>query len=215
MFNLILKDFKLAIHPFFLLLPILTGALMLIPGWLYLLVLMYFSFMTVPNVFANYKTNNDLMLSTLMPVTRKNIVASRMISIILLELLHILVAVIFAMINKNIYDPTWFIFILPNIAYFGLSFMMFALFNLALFPLYFKTGYTYGVATVVAISLMTIFGGLVEFTAIKNQSVHQFFRGSEGLMSHIWLLVIGIVVFVLFSLLAYTLSVKRFEKVDI
>jgi len=215
MFNLILKDFKLAIHPFFLLLPVLTGALMLIPGWLYLIVLMYFSFITVPNVFANYKSNNDLMLSTLMPVRRKDIVASRMISIITLEVLHILIAVVFAMINKNLYDTTYFIFILPNVAYFGLAFMMFALFNLALFPLYFKTAYTYGVATVVAISLMLLFGGLVEFFALKYQSVNLFLRGSEGLMSHVWLLVIGIVIFVLFSLLAYTLSVKRFEKVDI
>lgn len=215
MFNLVYKDFKLAIHPFFLFLPILTGALMLIPGWLYLLVLMYFSFITVPNLFANYKTNNDLMLSTLMPVTRKDIVASRIISIMTLELLHIVFAVVYAVINNNIYDSTWFIFIQPNVAYFGLVFIMFALFNVILFPLYFKTGYTYGVATVAAITVMTIFGGVVEYMALKNQTISQFLRGSEGLMSHIGLLVIGIVTFVLFGILGYFISVKKFEKVDI
>lgn len=215
MFNLVYKDFKLAIHPFFLLLPILTGALMLIPGWLYLLVLMYFSFITVPNLLANYKTNSDLMLSALMPVKRKDIVASRIISIMLLELLHIGFAIIYAIINHNIYDPTWFIFIQPNIAYFGLSFIMYALFNVVLFPLYFKTGYTYGVATVAAITAMTIFGAMVEYIALRNQMVSEFLRGSEGWISHIGLLIIGIVIYVLLGILSYNLSVKRFEKVDI
>ena len=215
MFNLVYKDFKLAIHPFFLLLPIITGALMLIPGWLYLLVLMYFCFMTVPNVFANYKTNSDLMFSSLMPVTRKEIVASRIISFMALELLHITFAVVYAVINRNIYDSTWFVFIQPNIAYFGLAFIMFALFNLTLFPLYFKTGYTYGVATVVSVATIIIFGGVVEYIALTNQTIKQFLLGSEGLLSHIFLLVIGIVIYVLFSFLSYIISIKRFEKVDI
>lgn len=215
MYNLILKDLKLAVNPFFFLLPVLTGALILIPGWLYLLALMYFCFFTVPNVFANYKTNKDLMLSTLMPVKRKDIVASRIITILALELLHIAIAVIYAIINQNIYDNSWYYFLQPNIAYFGLAFIMFALFNVTLFPLYFKTGYTYGVATVVSMSIMTLFAGAMEYIALKNQFLHDFFRGSEGLMSHLGLLVLGIVIFLLFSFLGYLMSVKLFEKVDI
>jgi len=215
MLNLIYKDFKLAIHPFFLVLPFITGALMLIPGWLYFLVLMYFCFFTVPNVFANYKTNNDLMLSTLMPIKRKDIVASRILSIMALEVFHIGVAIIYAIINRNLYDQTWFYFIQPNVAYFGLSFIMFALFNVTLFPIYFKTGYTYGVATVVSTTVMLIFAGAMEYFAITNRAMGQFLRGSEGLMSHIGLLIFGIVVFMVLGLLGYKLSVKRFEKVDI
>ena len=53
------------------------------------------------------------------------------------------------------------------------------------------------------------------YIALKNQTISQFLRGSEGLMSHIWLLVIGIVIFVIFGILSYIISVKRFEKVDI
>lgn len=215
MYNLILKDLKLAVNPFFFLLPILTGALILIPGWLYLLALMYFCFFTVPNVFSNYKTNKDLMLSALMPVKRKNIVASRITTIVALELLHIAIAVIYAIINQNIYDNSWYYFLQPNIAYFGLAFIMFALFNITLFPLYFKTGYTYGVATVVSMSIMTLFAGAMEYIALKNKFLHDFFRGSEGLMSHLGLLVLGIFIFLLFSFLGYLMSVKLFEKVDI
>ncbi len=215
MYKLIYKEFTLAVHPFFLVMPILTGALMLIPGWLYLLVLMYFCFITVPNVLAGYKTNNDMMFSNLMPVRRKDIVGSRILMVMILEVLHILVAIVFAVINKNLYDSTWFLFIQPNVAYFGVAFIMFAIFNIVIFSIYFKSGYFYGVATVAAITVIIAFGGILEYVALKNVTLNQFFKGSEGLMSHIWLLIVGIILFVLFGFLSYTISVKRFEKVDI
>ena len=214
-FNLIYKDFKLSIHPFFLLLPLLTGALMLIPGWLYLFVFMYFSFITVPNILANYKTNNDLMLSTLMPVVRKDIVLSRILSMIILEFLHILVAIFFAYMNFKLYDNTWFIFILPNMAYFGIAFIMYGIFNVVLFPLYFRTGYYYGFATSVAVFFMVAFSGVVEYLALKNEWVHEFFRGSHGMIWHLGLLIIGILLFILLNVVAYIISKKRFEKADL
>ena len=34
MYNLVMKDFKLGINPWFLAMPFLLGALMLIPGWI-------------------------------------------------------------------------------------------------------------------------------------------------------------------------------------
>lgn len=215
MFNLIYKDFKLAVHPFFLLLPILTGALMLIPGWLYLLVFMYFSFISVPNIFANYKTNNDLILSTMMPVVRKDIVLSRMITIIILEMVHVLVAVVFAYLNFKLHDSTWFIFILPNVAYFGMAFIMYGIFNVILFPLYFRTGYYYGFATSLAVFAMVAFAGAVEYFALKNQWFHDLLRGNQGLLSHISLLIIGILLFILLNVIGYIISKKRFEKADL
>jgi hypothetical protein len=215
MFNLIYKDFKLAVHPFFLLLPIITGALMLIPGWLYLLVFMYFSFISVPNIFANYKTNNDLILSNLMPVVRKDIVLSRMLSIIILEILHIVIAIFFAYLNYKFYDNHWFIFILPNVAYFALAFIMYGIFNVVLFPLYFRTGYYYGFATSLAVFAMVAFAGAAEYFALKNQWFHDFLRGSQGLLSHVSVLIVGIILFILLNVISYIISKKRFEKADL
>lgn len=215
MFNLVYKDLKLAIPLFFFLLPILTGALMLIPGWLYLFVLMYFPFISVPNILASYKTNNDLMFSILMPTSRKNIVASRIISFMILELLHIIIAVGYAIIHFRIYDTTWFMFIHPNVAYFGIAFIMFGLFNVILFPLYFKTGYNYGFATISSVGVIMIFGAAVEYVALKNQTISQFLKISEGSLSHIGLLAFGIILFALFSFIAYKISVVRFMKVDV
>lgn len=55
MFNLVMKDLKLGVHPMFFMLPLLTGALMLIPGWLYFVVILYFCCLTVPNIFGGFK----------------------------------------------------------------------------------------------------------------------------------------------------------------
>ena len=52
MFNLIRKDLTLGVHPMFFVMPVLTGALMFVPGWLYFMVPLYFCWITVPNMFS-------------------------------------------------------------------------------------------------------------------------------------------------------------------
>lgn len=215
--NLLCKDFKLGISPFFYFLPVLTGALMLIPGWLYFIVLMYFCFITVPNMFATYKVQNDLMLSIMMPVTKKDIVKSRMLSVISLELLHIIIAVFFAIINNNLYDSAKFIFLEPNIAFFGLIFIMFALFNIIFFPMFYKTAYKYGAPVIVSNAAIIIFASVVELLALFNPSINMYLRGSyaSSVYLQVGILGGGVLIFIISAIIAYKISVKRFCKVDI
>lgn len=42
MYNLVMKDLKLGVNPWFIVLPFTMGALMLIPGWIYFLAPLYF-----------------------------------------------------------------------------------------------------------------------------------------------------------------------------
>ena len=72
MYNLVMKDLKLGVNPWFFALPLLMGALMLVPGWLYFLVPLYFCWITIPNMFVGFRTQNDLMFTTMMPVTKKD-----------------------------------------------------------------------------------------------------------------------------------------------
>lgn len=57
MYNLVMKDLKLGLNPMFFVLPVLTGALMLVPGWLYFIVILYFCWITIPIMFAGYKNS--------------------------------------------------------------------------------------------------------------------------------------------------------------
>ncbi len=103
MYNLLLKELKLGVNPFFYIMLFLTGALMLVPGWLYFVVFLYFCCITIPNMFAGYKTQNDLLFSTMMPVTKKEIVKAKVVVIVILELLHIITAVVYGVLHTRLY----------------------------------------------------------------------------------------------------------------
>ncbi|WP_311517756.1 ABC-2 transporter permease [Paenibacillus polymyxa] len=99
MYNLVMKDLKLAISPLFFLLPVILGALMLIPGWLYFIVILYYCWITVPIMFGQFRAQNDLIFTSTMPITKKDIVKARVIVMVIMELLHIVMAMIFGVIN--------------------------------------------------------------------------------------------------------------------
>ncbi|MBN2852541.1 MAG: ABC-2 transporter permease [Clostridia bacterium] len=212
MTNLLYKEFKLTINPFFYILPFLTGALMLIPTWLYFFVLLYFCFITVPNFFANSKAQNDVSFSVLMPVRKSDIVKARILSVISLELLHMVTAVIYAVIHNKIYKMENF-FLNPNIAFFGISFMMFALFNVILFPMFYKNAYQYGAAVGVSTGAAFVFTSCVELLVVFSPGVQSVLEGNT--VSQLLVLAAGIVSFILTAYIAYRLSSQRFEKVDI
>ena len=217
MLNLLYKEFKVSIHPLFFLVAILTSALMLIPGWLYFIVLLYFAFISIPNIFAAYKTQNDLMFSFILPVRRQEIVLARMNAILILELAHILLTLIFTIIHHLIYDLPMYIFVEPNMAFFGLVFLMFGLMNFSFFPLYFKSAHKYGLATIVINAVGVLFAAGVELLVLFNKTAHEIIHNTNGNYTQVhWgILAGGILMFVVLNWFAYKLSLKAFEKVDV
>lgn len=215
--NLLLKELRLSVHPFYYVMPVLTGALMLVPGWLYFVVFLYFCFITVPNIFATYKAQNDLIFTVMLPVKKADIVAARVALIVLLEMLHMVTAVGFGMINRHLYGDWLPIFLYPTIGFWGLSFVMLGIFNLLFLPIFYKTSYKYGLANVVGILGAMSFAGLVEWAAIKNEWMIYYFKG-EGILNngfHLSILLGGMLLYSIMTYLSYRWSVVRFEKVEI
>lgn len=217
MSSLIYKDFKLSINWFFYtFMPLLTGALFLIPQWPYFIALMYFFFITVPNVFANFNTQNDVGFSIMMPVSKNDIVKSRIISFVTIELIHMAVAAVFILIHIRIYGIDNFT-LDPNFAFIGLAFVMFALFNIVFFPLYFQNAYKYGVPTIAANAAAILFVTGVEMLVIFNSDLRYYLEGKspETKMLQIGILFAGIIIFAVLNYIAYKISAKRFEKIDL
>ncbi|MFF2481373.1 ABC-2 transporter permease [Paenibacillus sp. NPDC058071] len=217
MYNLLMKEMKIGISPFFYILPFLTGALMLIPGWLYFLVILYFCFLTIPNTFAGYKTQNDLIFTSMMPVRKKDIVKAKVSFIVILELLHIVVAMIYGMISVRLYPNLVYYFFGPTLGFWGLCFVMLALFNLIFIPMYYKTAYKYGAATFASIAVAMLFAGGAEWIGIQNDYLFDLFKGAgtDNLTIHLSILFAGIAIFALFTIIAYYIAIKRFEKVEV
>ncbi|MDQ0230909.1 ABC-2 transporter permease [Metabacillus malikii] len=217
MYNLVVKDIKLAVPPFFFLFPFLFGALMLIPGWIYFIVLLYFCWITIPNVFNQFKAQNDLMFTSVMPVTKRDMVKARVTVIVGFELLHIVIAAIFGSISMIIYPNLTYYFYPPNMGFWGLNLIMLAIFNLIFIPMYYKTAYKFGWALFNAVTAAMLFAGISQWLGIQNSVVNGIFYGTDAqqVTTQIFILIAGILIFAAFSIIAYRLAVKRFTRVEI
>lgn len=210
--NMLYKEFRLTIHPLFYL-SFLFGALLLIPQWPYLIALMYFLFTVVPNIFSTAKAQGDIDFSASLPVRRGDIVRSRILSIVIMEVLQVIVAAIFGAINIALYPQGNFIMD-TNAAFFGIAFVMYGVHNIVLFPMFYKTAFKIGMPTIAAVAVSVLFAGVVE-VAVQIVPVLKVLDGALNTWVHYATLLGGIVVFVLLSLLAAKISVKRFERVNI
>jgi ABC-2 type transport system permease protein len=215
--SLIYKDFKLSINWFFfLVMPIVTGALFLIPQWPFFIALMYFFFISVPTIFGTFNSQNDFVFAIMMPVNKNEIVKGKMSSLIIIELLHLLMGAIFTLIHLRMYGIDNYMLDL-NFAFFGISFVMFALFNLVFFPIYFKTAYNYGIPTIAANVVAALFAVTVELLVLFNPVFNNYLEGksSEMKMLQFFILISGIVIFALLNFIAYKISAKRFENIEL
>lgn len=209
--NLLYKEFHLVINPLFYLV-ILFGGLLLIPQWAYFVATLYFFFITVPNIFSIGKAQNDIGFSAMLPVRRNDIVKARMGSLIILEVLQIVATAVFAAVNLSIYQFDNFL-MNTNAAFIGFVLMMYAIFNLVFFPMFYKTAYKIGIPVVAAMTVAVLFVCAVEFLVMIPPFT--VLRGREINVAQIGVLAGGIVAFVLISVAAFRLSVKRFESIDL
>lgn len=210
--NLLYKEFRLVIHPLFYLV-LLLGGLLLIPEWVYFLAMMYFFFMVLPNIFAISKTQNDIGFSAMMPVRRADIVKARVYAILIFEVVHILIATVFALINLAIYPKGNFL-LDTNATYIGCVFIMYGLFNLILFPMFYKTAYKIGMPVIVATLAVLLFAAAVELLIIFVP-VLKIFDGREHIAAQLAVLAAGVILFILMSNAALKISIKRFARIDL
>lgn len=212
MINLIYKEFKLSVHPMYLIFPIVLGGLMMIPQWIFFLVPLYFCFISVPNLLSQYKANNDLSFSAMLPVDKNSVVKARVITFAILELLHVFWAVIFAIIRKKVYQYPNFAFD-TNLAYFGLIILMFGIFNLVLFPIYFKTAYKFGPAVIFSTIAAIVFAGIAEVLVMIVPKVTYWMEVDTTIQ--LLTFISGIILFLAFTWLSSRISVKYYKKIDL
>ena len=105
----------------------------------------------------------------------------------------------------------------PNVAFFGLTFVMYGLFNLVFFPMFYKTAYKIGLPTLIAVIAVVLFALGVEMAVLFVPGARNVLDGIGGdaQLRQLPVLAAGIVVYALLTWLACRVSVKRFEKVDL
>lgn len=210
--NLLYKELNLSIHKFFYFLPFLIGLLFFIPQWFFTLVLMYLFWITVPQVYSSYLSNQDNNFIAALPTRKKDIVLSKVIALITLEMIQLVVALIFAIVHNQLYGM-WNVGLDANVAFFGVGFMIYGIFNIAFFPYYFKTGYRFGKPTILGTTLTVLFAGVLEYGVIRFDFMRNIFEGELGVQFIV--LGVGVLIFVILSYIATKVSQERFEKIDL
>lgn len=209
--NLIYKELKISINKFFFILPVLLGLLMFIPNWIFTIVFMYFFWISISQIYSAYIVKRDHSFNAMLPVSKKEIVLSKIYTLFILEGVHLFTALIFGIIHNLIYGQ-WNFFFDINVAFFGLMILLFAIFNIVFLPMYFKTGYYFGKPVIYGIVVTMIYAFIIEYSVVRYQWFRDIFEGD--ISTQIIILVIGVIVSVVLSYITIKRSIYNYENIS-
>jgi hypothetical protein len=209
------KEFRLAMHPTSIIFLSLS-AMMLIPNYPYY---MTFFYTTLAIFFTclSGRENHDIFYSMTLPIRKRDIVKSRFFLVIILQLAQIITAIPFAMIRRTFSLPGNLVGMDANIAFFGLSFLMLGLFNLAFFTAYYKDTDKVGKSFLMGTIVVTLFIIIAEASVQVVPFIKNYLdtKDPEFLAYKAVVLAAGIVLYILLTLFSYHRSVRSFEALDL
>ncbi len=213
--NLLIKEFRLTMHPTSVLFLCLS-AMLLIPNYPYG-VAFFYTGLAVFFTCLSGRENNDVFYTMTLPVEKKDIVGARILHVCILQLLQIVIAVPFAVIRGKFNLPGNAVGMDANIAMFGFAFIQYGLFNLTFLVPYYRNVKNVGKSF--ALSSVFVFLFICFSEAATN--IFPFFRDKldtpdpQFFGYKMMILAIGIILFSLLTLLTYAKAVKLFRVQDI
>lgn len=216
MINLLYKEFKLVVTPMTFFFALLT-ALILIPNYPYCVGVGY-GLLALFITFNTARMNNDHEFMAMLPIPRNDIVKAKFLDAAAIELIMILVAVPFALLSSLLLNKSGnLVGIDANFAFFGYTFIEYAVFNAIFLPMYFKSGYKVGVPMLAGLGGYLIVCLVLEVLTAVVPALHNVLDGTNAayIGYRVGVCIFGIIVYALTMLSAYKISVKRFENVSL
>ena len=211
--KLLYKELALAAHPTSIVFACL-GCLVVVPAYPYTVIFM-FGCLAPYLTFQYARETNDLWYTALLPVTKKESVRGKCLLIVSIQLFQLLIAVPSAFLRKILEVENNPVGIDATIAWFGFGLMIYGIFDLIFFPAYYRNGYKAGRAFIIAAIPMLLMMVIVEGAVRIPQLAWLDSYALPDLMRQIPVLLIAILCYGGFVSLAYKISVKRFEHVDL
>lgn len=213
--NLLYKELRLAIHPtmcIFLAMPLL----MLAPNYPYYVVFMY-TCLAIYFTFLIGREQNDIFYTAALPIKKTDVVKGRFATVILFELASVLISVPFAVISAKV-NPNGgnAAGIEPNLAFYGLALIMLGGFNTIFIPEFYRTARKLFRPTLFSAIFIFAYIAAAETAAQYYPSPVSEFLDRAGIFpEHLPILAAGIIIYTVLTFLAYKISAKRFERVDL
>ncbi len=215
MTQLLKKELVLSMHPTVWIFMGLS-AFLLIPNYPYYITFFYTG-LAIFFTCLSGRENNDVFYTMTLPVSKKSIVQARFEAVILVEMLQMLTAVLFTVVRYALGMPGNDAGMDANIAFFGFSFVLLGLFNLVFFTAYYKNLDKVGRSFMYASTVMFLYIAVAETLVFINPFVHNVLDtpDPQNLTAKLFVLAIGIALYIGLTFLGYKESVKRFEKQDV
>lgn len=215
--NLIKKEFKLSANVLSYLF-IGFGLMTFIPGYPILLGA-FFSCLGIFQSFQTYRESNDISYSILLPVSKRDIVKAKFVFASTIELITFSVMVIATLLRMTLLRKAMpyvnNALLTANLVFLGYALLFFGLFNFIFVRGFFKTAYYFGKPFVLFCICGFLMVGIAEtlwhFPALK--ALNSF--GFDNIEIQITAILLGIVLYTAFTISAYLMSVKAFEKIDL
>lgn len=217
MFNLLRKEMKLSAS-FISYLFILFGLMFLIPGYP-ILCSVFFVTLGIFQSYQNAHETNDILFSVLLPVEKKEVVKGKYLFTCFIELCSILLMIISVILRMTVFaeDVAYRKNMLMNANLFalGVAFSIFGVFHIIFIRGFFKTAYKFAKPFGLYIMAVFLMIGMAEtLHHIPGLKVLNAF-GFEYLDIQIGLFLIGLVMYVLLTMISYRSACKSFEKIDL
>ena len=224
------KEWKLCLHPaVFIYLSLVL--MLLIPSYPYL-VACFFLCNGIFFCFQQARENGDAMYTAMLPVSKAQAVKARCLLVVLLESVELLLMTglcAFSLVAMNPGNAGGTDHSLSLLAF---ALILFAIFNAIFLPSFYKTGYKAGASflksaigvwiwivlsegTMIATNAVTESGVDVPFFRFLHEIIDCFPQTKEAWTVQAILLGAALAVYVLCTLFAVRLSVKRYERVDV
>lgn len=213
--NLLYKELKLSVHSTnFLFLPL--AAMLLIPNYPYY-VAYFYETLGIFFTFLSGNATNDVFFTTLLPIRKRDAVTARFFTVILFEMLMMVVSIPFIILRYTVLQGQNLAGMDANVALMGLALMMFGIFNLVFLPMFYKTAYKTGAPYLVSCVAMTLFAAAAEVIIHLVPGLKNMLDNTDKafLPQHFAVLCLGILLYILMTLISHQISVNRFEKLDL
>lgn len=211
--KLLYKELALAAHPTSIVFAVL-GCLVIVPAYPYTVIFM-FGCLAPYITFQYARETNDQWYTAILPVTKRESVRGKYMLIISIQLFQLLIAVPSVFLRKILEVENNPVGMDATLAWFGFGLMIYGVFDLVFFPAYYKNGYKAGKAFVIAAIPMLLMMVAAEGSVRIPQLAWLDSYAPADLMRQVPILLIGILCYGGFVTLAYIISVKRFEHVDL
>lgn len=216
MIKLLKKEMKLVLMPLVYIFTALSALVVIpnYPAWVGL----FYCLIPTQIILSTANANKDMEFTSMLPVTRDDIVLVRHIDFAYIEISQLVFAIPFAIIANVYISPNGNpVGIDPNIAFFGLSLVCYGVYNLIFLPWHFKTGYKAVPQMLVGMFAFTVLVGIFEtlinvIPVLKNtlDTLDPAFTGAQ-----LAVLGIGVLFYVLSLVLSYKKSVRNFRRVNL